>query len=165
MQTAPVLLLSPWVGELVGAGRRGLIKHYMGAESVGRGLLHASSVSPPEAAATTALRSSVSISIHAAARSVQHHNWADGGRTADVSWMRRDLAARHFWLWSLENGCLKAVAFSNTSILTSSRQMGCQVTCVLLKQSASIEAFCLFHCRLWREFDASAFSIPPPRHN
>lgn len=82
------------------------------------GLSHATSVSPPEAAATTVLRSSMSISIPAAARSMQHHNWADGSRsfTADVSRQMRDLMTRHSASGALKNVCVNAVSFFNTFV-------------------------------------------------
>lgn len=75
---------------------------------------HASFVS----SATTVLRSSMSISIHAAARSMQHHNWADSSRscTADVSWQRRDLVTPRFAPGALKNVYLNAVSLFNTFV-------------------------------------------------
>lgn len=76
-------------------GGAGSIERYVDAE---RGPLACITVSPPAAATTTVLRSIVSISIHAAARSMQHQKSADGSRScaADVYWNTRDFVTQHF---------------------------------------------------------------------
>lgn len=122
MQEAPVFLLSSrpesepadWWGELL-VGGAGSIERYVDAE---RGPLACITVSPPAAATTTVLRSIVSISIHVAARSMQHQKSADGSRScaADVYWNTRDFVTQHFASGTLQN--LEKCVYKLMDVLT-----------------------------------------------